>query len=144
MALALLAAGCAGPLLPDGDHGGPTVDLGRADDLAADARDLGQPEAPPDLARTQAAPDLARPEAPPDLALPRDLAQPADLAQLQQPDLAPVDTCAHAICTTGNKLVSGCNPCATKICAKDSYCCTVGWNKYCVDEVSSICHQSCP
>ena len=52
-------------------------------------------------------------------------------------------TCAHPICTTGSKLSSSCDPCATKICAKDSYCCNTAWDSICVGEVKSICGQSC-
>ncbi len=52
-------------------------------------------------------------------------------------------TCAHAICATGGNLASGCDPCVTKICATDSYCCSTAWDSICVGEVSSICGQSC-
>jgi hypothetical protein len=52
-------------------------------------------------------------------------------------------TCAHPICSTGVDLQSGCDPCATQICAVDSYCCTTAWDSICVGEVSSVCHQSC-
>ena len=53
-------------------------------------------------------------------------------------------TCAHPICSTGSQLASGCDPCATKICASDSYCCSTAWDSVCVSEVGSICGQSCP
>jgi hypothetical protein len=52
-------------------------------------------------------------------------------------------SCAHPICSSGSKLTSGCDPCATKVCASDSYCCTTAWDSICVGEVSSICGQSC-
>ena len=52
-------------------------------------------------------------------------------------------TCAHAICATGGNLTSSCDPCATKICAVDSYCCTTAWDSICVGEVGSVCGQSC-
>jgi hypothetical protein len=55
-----------------------------------------------------------------------------------------VPACEHPICTVGTKLTSGCDPCATKICASDSYCCTNSWDSICVGEVSSICGQTCP
>jgi len=51
--------------------------------------------------------------------------------------------CAHSICTTGAKLTSGCDPCATQICAADSFCCSSSWDSVCVGEVSSVCHQTC-
>ena len=41
-------------------------------------------------------------------------------------------------------LVSGCDPCATKICAADSYCCGTKWDSVCVGEVASVCGQTCP
>jgi hypothetical protein len=52
--------------------------------------------------------------------------------------------CAHAICTTGTKLTSGCDPCVTQICAADSFCCTTTWDSVCVGEVTSVCGKSCP
>jgi hypothetical protein len=60
------------------------------------------------------------------------------------PDLASGSSCAHDPCATGAKLVSGCDACVTKICAQDSYCCTTKWSTQCVQEVSSICSQTCP
>ena len=56
----------------------------------------------------------------------------------------PPPSCIHGICTTGGALTSGCDPCATQICAADSFCCTNSWDSICVGEVSSVCHQSCP
>jgi Zn-dependent metalloprotease len=55
----------------------------------------------------------------------------------------PPGSCTHPICTSGGPLVSGCDPCVTKICASDSYCCTTAWDGICVNEVASICGQSC-
>jgi hypothetical protein len=52
-------------------------------------------------------------------------------------------TCAHAECATGTKLVSGCDPCATKICSTDPYCCSTAWDSICVGEVTSVCGDSC-
>lgn len=60
------------------------------------------------------------------------------------PPPPPPGNCSHAICTTGTKLVSSCDPCATKICAADSYCCSTKWDSVCVGEVKSICGQTCP
>jgi hypothetical protein len=54
----------------------------------------------------------------------------------------PPPTCAHGLCTSGGKLASGCDPCVTKICASDSYCCATSWDSQCVGEVKSICGQS--
>jgi hypothetical protein len=52
-------------------------------------------------------------------------------------------TCVHAICNTGVKLTSSCDPCAKKICTADSYCCNNQWDSQCVSEVGSICGQAC-
>ena len=52
-------------------------------------------------------------------------------------------TCAHPMCSTGANLANGCDPCVTKICATDSYCCSTAWDSICVGEVGSICGQSC-
>src|ERR1700679_2263707 len=52
-------------------------------------------------------------------------------------------TCAHSICTAGTKLTTGCDPCATQVCAGDSYCCATSWDADCVNEVASICGESC-
>ena len=52
-------------------------------------------------------------------------------------------TCSHDICTTGTKLTSTCDSCATQICDADSYCCKTKWDATCVKEVASICGQSC-
>jgi len=53
------------------------------------------------------------------------------------------NTCSHPICSTGSRLVSSCDPCATEICAADSYCCKHAWDNICVSEVSSVCGQTC-
>jgi hypothetical protein len=59
------------------------------------------------------------------------------------PTNPPPSQCAHDLCATGNALSSSCDPCATQICAKDSFCCTSAWDNICVGEVKSICGQSC-
>ncbi len=51
--------------------------------------------------------------------------------------------CAHSICLTGGTLVASCDPCATKVCAADSFCCSSSWDSQCIGEVDSICHESC-
>ena len=60
------------------------------------------------------------------------------------PPPPPPNTCSHPLCSTGSKLVSSCDPCATKICAADSYCCSTAWDSICVGEVKSICGKTCP
>ena len=52
-------------------------------------------------------------------------------------------TCVHSECTTGAKLTSGCDSCATQICAADSFCCSSSWDSICVGEVASVCGEVC-
>lgn len=52
-------------------------------------------------------------------------------------------TCSHSTCVTGTALVSGCNSCATTVCASDSYCCTTSWDSTCVSEANSWCSGGC-
>jgi hypothetical protein len=60
-------------------------------------------------------------------------------------DAPPQNTCAHDLCTVGDKLEASCDPCVNEICATDSFCCMMRWSSQCVSEVSSICHEStCP
>ena len=51
-------------------------------------------------------------------------------------------TCAHSECSAGTKLALGCDPCVTKVCAADSYCCNTKWDSQCVTEVSTSCGSS--
>ncbi len=107
---------------PSGVGGNGVPDLGSDGDLAV---------APDDLARGGDDHDLAH-------------GGPFDLSHATPDDLAMGSSCAHPICTAGTALVSGCDPCVTKICLKDSYCCSTKWSSICVGEVQSICGQSCP
>ena len=50
-------------------------------------------------------------------------------------------TCAHATSTTGDKLVSSCDPCAKTVCDADAYCCTTKWDGQCVQEAASMCKK---
>jgi hypothetical protein len=52
-------------------------------------------------------------------------------------------SCSHDACAVGAKLVTGCDPCVSQICAKDSYCCKTKWDQQCVNEIGSICQESC-
>lgn len=52
-------------------------------------------------------------------------------------------TCSHPTCAVGGPLVSGCEPCSAQLCAQDPYCCTTAWDGTCVNEVASICGQTC-
>jgi hypothetical protein len=51
--------------------------------------------------------------------------------------------CDHDPCTTGGCLDPACDPCVSQICAADPYCCSSAWDSICVDEVESICGQTC-
>jgi hypothetical protein len=114
-----------------GGGGGGTGGNGAGGDDLATASDMG----------AASGDDLA--SGAPDLASVPDLAQVNDLAQAP-PDMAKTSTCAHDKCTTGGKLTSTCDPCVKQICATDSYCCTTQWDLFCVDDVSTICGQTCP
>ncbi len=57
-------------------------------------------------------------------------------------------TCGHPLCTIGAKVTKGCDgaakgDCATKICNVDSFCCTNSWDQKCVDQVKTVCAQTC-
>jgi hypothetical protein len=75
-----------------------------------------------------AAPDAG---SPPDMSVPLDLAQPKG------------GSCAHALCTSGGKLLASCDPCVQKICEADSYCCSIRWSSQCVREVGTLCDTPC-
>jgi hypothetical protein len=48
-------------------------------------------------------------------------------------------SCHHDKCTTGSALVSTSSACISSICAVDSFCCTSGWDGFCIQEVRTIC-----
>jgi hypothetical protein len=52
--------------------------------------------------------------------------------------------CSHPVCDTGIALTSGCEPCVTKLCSKDAFCCSDKWDAKCKGEVKSICGITCP
>jgi hypothetical protein len=51
--------------------------------------------------------------------------------------------CPHPECKTGDPLPNNCTPCATKVCAADSFCCTVMWDMMCVAAVPGLCGVTC-
>ena len=53
------------------------------------------------------------------------------------------DTCSHDVCTTGTKLTTTCDACATQVCAQDAFCCKTKWDATCVKQVATACAQSC-
>jgi hypothetical protein len=52
-------------------------------------------------------------------------------------------TCSHSECSVGGKLTKTCDPCATKVCSSDSFCCSTTWDKYCVAEAKAWCGTTC-
>jgi hypothetical protein len=59
-----------------------------------------------------------------------------------EPD--PNAVCSHDSCEYGVALEDGCSPCATDVCAQDSYCCNTSagaWDTYCLDIAAEV--QSC-
>lgn len=53
-------------------------------------------------------------------------------------------SCNHDVCVSGGPLLSTCDDCTKKICAKDSYCCKNRWDGTCLKKVKSICNKTCP
>jgi hypothetical protein len=51
--------------------------------------------------------------------------------------------CAHDLCQQGAALQSGCDDCATSICEADPFCCSTSWDGLCVQQVATVCGQSC-
>lgn len=47
--------------------------------------------------------------------------------------------CGHDLCAAGLPLGDGCDPCVAKVCAKDDYCCTGGWDTLCIAAVATEC-----
>ncbi len=54
-----------------------------------------------------------------------------------------VPACIHDLCETGLALEPQCDSCVDQICAVDNYCCTVHWDRTCVDQVASVCGLTC-
>jgi hypothetical protein len=52
-------------------------------------------------------------------------------------------TCAHPICVAGVKLASDCDPCVTKVCSSDAFCCSSQWDSTCISEAKSTCNMTC-
>jgi thermitase len=52
--------------------------------------------------------------------------------------------CTHDRCAEGVKLGAGCDPCVTKICEVDPFCCAQAWDDACVEEVPLVCGAQCP
>ncbi|MCI0658850.1 MAG: hypothetical protein L0170_17500, partial [Acidobacteria bacterium] len=53
-------------------------------------------------------------------------------------------SCGHDKCALGVALAAGCEPCVSRICTVDPYCCNTLWDEFCVAEVRTICrHLRC-
>jgi len=52
-------------------------------------------------------------------------------------------TCAHDGCSVGEALEETCDPCATEVCAQDSWCCTNEWDDLCVSAAEGIASCGC-
>jgi len=54
------------------------------------------------------------------------------------------NNCGHLLCDQGVALDAGCDACVQAVCNVDSFCCTNSWDSICVNEVTTICGQTCP
>ena len=52
-------------------------------------------------------------------------------------------SCAHGVCDYGGPLTSGCDPCVTKVCAADQFCCQAGWDDLCMQQANQLCNAGC-
>ncbi|WP_437650674.1 hypothetical protein [Sorangium sp. So ce362] len=52
-------------------------------------------------------------------------------------------SCAHGKCVEGGPLDPACDPCVAAICAMDSFCCESAWDLACVNEVTTVCGETC-
>jgi hypothetical protein len=51
--------------------------------------------------------------------------------------------CAHEVCDPGAALDQACNTCAGTVCGADPFCCSVFWDRICVQESESLCGEVC-
>jgi hypothetical protein len=51
--------------------------------------------------------------------------------------------CEHDLCVAGGPLDPACDPCATTVCAEDSFCCESEWDDVCVGEAEQLCGLDC-
>ncbi|MBW2527615.1 MAG: hypothetical protein JRI23_25765 [Deltaproteobacteria bacterium] len=62
-----------------------------------------------------------------------------------KPTTEPTRTeCNHGLCVEGPSLDPSCDPCAAQIIAADPYCRDTSWDELCVEQVQSVCQQTCP
>jgi hypothetical protein len=51
--------------------------------------------------------------------------------------------CAHDTCDPGVALDPACDSCASAVCGEDPFCCTIFWDRVCVQEVETTCGKQC-
>ena len=56
----------------------------------------------------------------------------------------PPASCNHELCVEGPALDPSCDPCAAQIVAADSFCKDTSWDELCVEQVQTVCAQTCP
>jgi hypothetical protein len=64
----------------------------------------------------------------------------------ETPENCPQDcqpACTHDVCEPGPALEPTCDTCVTNVCAADSFCCTVFWDRICVQEAEEMCGLTC-
>ena len=58
-------------------------------------------------------------------------------------------SCGHTLCQPGAGLTLSCDApplapsCVDDICAGDPFCCSIGWDEICVDQVTTVCGKQC-
>jgi hypothetical protein len=67
--------------------------------------------------------------------------EPGETAESCPADCKPA--CAHDVCDAGPPLDPACDDCATDVCATDPFCCTVFWDRVCVEESNTVCGKTC-
>ncbi len=51
--------------------------------------------------------------------------------------------CTPDVCDVGGPSTPTCSPCTAAVCEADPFCCEVAWDDLCVDQVATVCDQSC-
>jgi hypothetical protein len=71
----------------------------------------------------------------------------ADVKQLlaiaENAEPTPVEIDCHDVCEIGSALDASCDECAALVCEEDDFCCNTEWDEVCVDEVATLCEQTC-
>jgi len=52
--------------------------------------------------------------------------------------------CGQSLCMVSNSpMPNGCHPCVNQICGIDDFCCTIAFDRLCLDRVSTVCGLVC-